>query len=136
MIFLLLIDWRPASSITAIFRTKTSSIILKKTLYRNEVRDGSTGSTIFDCNWKSIEIWVGMHNLVLSVQWVRHSPNTLPTIVHDQAFHIVTWQSPFRDGSSYPSPRESWVLGPFTSTQLFNRIIRYIYWKEIQSTGI
>ena len=63
---------------------------------------GSAGSTTFDYHWKSMEFCEGLNvptlfqNLqkrsVCSVQGSWHSPNTLHTIVHGQAFCIITWQ--------------------------------------------
>ena len=40
-----------------------------------------------------------------SVQAAWHSPNMLPTMVHGQVFHIITWQPPSR-GSPYSPPRD------------------------------
>ena len=57
-----LIHWRPASSISAIFRVRTSSIIYKN--YIEIWRDGSTGSTNLDGHWKSMESCVGTKKLV------------------------------------------------------------------------
>ena len=62
----------------------------------------------FDCHWKGMESWVGMRNVVIwsrlqcanslkevfSVQGTWNSPNTLPTMVNDQAFRMIAWQSP------------------------------------------
>lgn len=65
------IDWlilasRPAGSISAVFRTRTGSIIF---IYINyiEMRKGSvwTGWITFDCHRKSMDIWKGTTHLVL-----------------------------------------------------------------------
>ena len=71
--------------------------------------NGTTWAIIVECNWKSMEIWVGTKNLVfcsdhnvpslsrnlqkrcLSMEWAWHSPKTLPTMLYGQAFYIVTW---------------------------------------------
>ena len=84
------------------------------TIYRNEGGMGNKReSTTFDSHRKSIECWVGTTNLVfcsgynlstfskstkedLNMQGAWHSPNTLPTVVHCQAFCIITWQPPIK----------------------------------------
>ena len=60
--------------ISIIFMTRTSSIIHKKTIYRNERRN-INGSTTFDCHWKSMESWVRTKKLSLvavRLQWPMH----------------------------------------------------------------
>ena len=79
-------------------------------LYRNKERDGSTGSTTFEWRWNSVKSWVRTNNLVfsdgympllffaiyqrgVSVQGAWNYPNNLPTMIHNQDFRIITWQS-------------------------------------------
>jgi hypothetical protein len=79
-------------------------------LYRNKERDGSTGSTTFEWHWNSMKSWVRTNNLVFSdgymhllffaiyqrgfsVKGAWNYPNNLPTMIHTQAFRIITWQS-------------------------------------------
>jgi hypothetical protein len=88
----------------AIFQLDENMFNNVKKLYRNEGSDGSTRSTTFDCHWKSMESWVGTNNLVLCSDYnmptlfrnlqkrflACHSPNMSSTMVHSQAFRIIS----------------------------------------------
>ena len=92
----------------------------------------------FDSHWKGMESWMGMGNVVIwsrlqcansfkevfSVQGTWNSPNTLPTMVNDQAFRMIAWQSPSTieaPPNHHPAARWSalwtWALETFTSIQ-------------------
>lgn len=86
------------------------------TIYRNEGGMGNKReSTTFDSHRKSMESWlVGKKNFVFCSDnnvdtifryWhkkslARYSPNTLPTMVYGQAFHIITKSISFERGLS------------------------------------
>jgi hypothetical protein len=110
----------------------------------------STGSTTFDCHWKRIGSLVCTTNIffvaaailllfgflkstkeIFSLQGAWHSPSTLNTMVHGQAFSIITLQSPIhatptRSKGNPPVRFQKmrwaalwiWTLGIFTSTQV------------------
>ena len=59
-----LIDKRQASSIPAVFMTRTSSKIYFKKAFKNERRDRLTGSTTCYRHCKSMECWIGTNNLI------------------------------------------------------------------------
>ena len=95
------IAWRPARSISAIFRTSSSL------LYKNyiEMMEGMyyPGQRFLTVTEKSMKNWVGMNNFVFfsistidvfRVHGTLHSPDTLPNMIYGQAFHIKTWQPP------------------------------------------
>ena len=48
-----------ASSISAIFRTRTSSSISKDDTEMREVLNNQDNVTTFDCHWKGMESWGG-----------------------------------------------------------------------------
>ena len=81
------------------------------TMYENEGRDGSTGSTTFHCLCEHMESWKGAKTLVAcsgynvhtlskstkevcSVQGTWYFTNMAPTMVHRQTFRNITWQRP------------------------------------------
>jgi hypothetical protein len=42
-------------------------------------------------------------SFIMQAAW--HSPNMLPTMVHGQVFHIITWQPPSRGSPLFTTPR-------------------------------
>ena len=72
-----------ASSISAISRTRESSIIYKNYI---EMREGST---TFACHWKSIEL--GRDENLQKRSLASRGHDTLPTMVYCQVFCIITW---------------------------------------------
>ena len=56
-----------ASSISAIFRTKTSSSIPKDDTEMREVLDNHYNVMAFDCHWKRMESWGGNNKSCVAV---------------------------------------------------------------------
>jgi hypothetical protein len=56
-----------ASSISAIFRTRTSSSISKNHTEMREVLDNHDNVTAFDCHWKRMESWGGNNESFVAV---------------------------------------------------------------------
>jgi len=92
------------------------------------------------CYWKSIKSWVWTNNLaicsghtapkstkvVLNVEWARHPPNKVPTIVHGQSLRIITWKLPSRE---YPTihPLETYWVALWLEP--WEPVIRIWRWK-------
>jgi hypothetical protein len=104
----LIIAWSSASSMSAIFRTRTSSTIYNNYVEMREVL-GQEGRWILTASEKAWRVWVGtkiksfiagimllLRNLqeFFGVHRAWHSPSTLPNMIHGRAFHIITWQPP------------------------------------------
>ena len=91
-----------------------------------------TGATTpFDCHRKSMEIWIWTTISIfcstysflkstkdfLNILRVWHSPNTFLTMVHGQAFRIITWQPSIHHLGMCWAALSISALGIFTSSQ-------------------
>ena len=105
----------PASSISAIFMTRTSSTIYKHYMYIEMREELDYPDDDFWLLLERMEIW---RRWKISPRWLLHallffqnlqmrslthgawhSPITLPTMVDGQTFHIIIWQS--QDGEVF-----------------------------------
>ena len=112
--------------------------------------------TAFGCHWegtKNLVCWSRYIVPTLSkstkevfiLQGAWLSSNRLPTIAHDQAFHIITWQHPHGECSPYLPPgymlnhcwcspsmtviiyyRGLWCLMPFS------KIFKFYWWMKLE----